>query len=65
MARFLVELQNKGDEAEISYSISTLAGRIVPKITKDSITVDMGKPVLVPEKIPTLLSATKDGYAIK
>ena len=66
MARFIIdEIERKEPGAEASYNIWTGAGKIVPKVTKDgTITVDMGKPILKPELVPTTLPATKDGVAI-
>lgn len=65
MARFLMEIEGKSGADEVVYSIATNAGRIVPRITAgDSITVDMGKPILVAEQVPTKLAATKDGAAV-
>jgi diaminopimelate epimerase len=65
MARFLMEIEGKDSMNEVTYSISTGAGKIIPKISLgDSITVDMGKPTLIAEKVPTTLAATKDGAAV-
>ena len=67
MARFLLEVEGKDKFAEETYTISTGAGRIIPKIIKDgSITVDMGEPILAPaDEIPTTLAATsKEGYVV-
>ena len=66
MARFIVdEIDKKGLGSEPTYTISTKAGQIVPKVTKTgSIRVDMGKPILQASQVPTLLPATKDGMAV-
>ena len=66
MARFIIdEIEKKAPGTEATYNIWTGAGKIVPKVTKDgTITVDMGKPILKPEIVPTTLAATKDGVAI-
>lgn len=58
MAKFLVSSVDTKSmtEDEISYKIWTLAGTIVPTITRDgSIRVDMGKPILEASKVPTTL----------
>ena len=42
-----------------------LIGLIIPKITSSgAITVDMGQPILVPPKVPTLLKPTLNGAAV-
>ena len=68
MAKFLLEIERKDECSEQIYTISTGAGKIIPKITKDgSITVDMGEPILHPaNKIPTTLEATtKEGHVVE
>lgn len=56
MARFLGDLE--GADAKSVYTIHTLAGLITPKLEADGqITVDMGKPRLLPALIPTTLAA--------
>ena len=65
MARFLLEVEGKDKFTEETYTISTNAGKIIPKISNDgSITVDMGRPILAPLEIPTTLSATIDGAVV-
>ena len=67
MARFLLEVEGKGSFSEETYTISTGAGKIIPKICKDgTVTVDMGEPILCPpEEIPTTISATQDGKVVE
>lgn len=65
MAKYILQLENKAIGTEATYKISTNAGTIIPKVTKDGlITVDMGKPILTPNKVPTTLAATRDDTAI-
>jgi len=65
MAKFLQEIENKQKE-ETKYTIWTGAGVISPKVLPDGrITVDMGEPILSPERIPTTLAANKDGKVIE
>ena len=65
MARFLLEVEGKDKFTEETYTISTNAGKIIPKVSKDgSITVDMGKPILNPPQVPTTLLPTKDGAVV-
>lgn len=66
MAKYLLsEIEEKSDlNNEVSYDIWTGAGKIVPKLKNGEITVDMGEPVLVPDKIPTLIKPNKDGKVI-
>jgi diaminopimelate epimerase len=62
MARFIADLE--GASAKESYTIHTLAGLIVPKLTADGqVTVDMGKPRLSASEIPTTLAGA-DGQSI-
>jgi diaminopimelate epimerase len=62
MARFIADLE--GANAKESYTIHTLAGLIVPKLTADGqVTVDMGKPRLAASEIPTTLAGA-DGQSI-
>ncbi len=59
MARFLADLE--GENAKSVYTIHTLAGLITPKLEADGqITVDMGKPRLIPADIPTTLTGGGD-----
>ncbi|MCX5949292.1 MAG: diaminopimelate epimerase [Cyanobacteria bacterium] len=54
LARFLAD--SDGDEPGRTWQIETLAGRIVPTLQPDGrIRVDMGRPILEPASIPTLL----------
>lgn len=65
MAKFLMEIEKKPLGTEVIYKIWTNAGVIIPKITSTgSITVDMGQPILIPDKIPTLLKPTIDNKVI-
>ena len=66
MARFIKdEVEKKSAGSTATYTIWTNAGKIIPKISVDgSITVDMGKPILQSELVPTTLAATKDGMAV-
>eukprot|EP00630_Chrysocystis_fragilis_P006657 CAMPEP_0197387962 /NCGR_PEP_ID=MMETSP1165-20131217/806_1 /TAXON_ID=284809 /ORGANISM="Chrysocystis fragilis, Strain CCMP3189" /LENGTH=369 /DNA_ID=CAMNT_0042913297 /DNA_START=24 /DNA_END=1134 /DNA_ORIENTATION=+ len=68
LARFLVdELGARGETTETgeAFKIETLGGLMVPVVRDDgSVTVDMGEPILEPEKIPTTLAATKDGAVV-
>jgi diaminopimelate epimerase len=62
MARFIADLE--GASAKASYTIHTLAGLIVPQLTADGqVTVDMGKPRLTANEIPTTLAGA-DGQSI-
>ncbi|MFW6358525.1 MAG: diaminopimelate epimerase [Chroococcales cyanobacterium] len=55
LAQFIAELEG-GDKTGHQYRISTLAGVITPKLeSEESVTVDMGMPILAAEKIPTTL----------
>lgn len=59
LAKFIVELE--GGKAKEAYDIHTLAGTITPKIASNGqVTVDMGKPRLIPAEIPTTLADGKD-----
>jgi diaminopimelate epimerase len=65
MAKFLQEIEKKFN-VETNYSIWTGAGVIQPTVTADgSIIVDMGEPILQPERIPTNLPATIDGKVVE
>lgn len=66
LAKFIAdEVEKKPLGTEALYNIWTGAGMIIPKISSDgSITVDMGKPVLQTDLVPTTLAATKDGMAV-
>jgi diaminopimelate epimerase len=62
MARFIADLE--GANAKESYTIHTLAGLIVPKLTANGqVTVDMGQPRLAASEIPTTLAGA-DGQSI-
>ena len=66
MARFLLEVEGKDPDTEKTYTISTNAGKIVPKLSKDGlITVDMGQPILEAAKVPTTILPTKDGAVVE
>lgn len=57
MAQFLKDL----GEDKAMYKIHTLAGRIVPVMNEDNtITVDMGEPILSASKVPTTLPANAE-----
>eukprot|EP00607_Mallomonas_marina_P008492 CAMPEP_0182416626 /NCGR_PEP_ID=MMETSP1167-20130531/985_1 /TAXON_ID=2988 /ORGANISM="Mallomonas Sp, Strain CCMP3275" /LENGTH=337 /DNA_ID=CAMNT_0024589569 /DNA_START=30 /DNA_END=1043 /DNA_ORIENTATION=+ len=59
LARYIMDIEKKDKSAEVTYSIWTGAGKIIPKTNIDgSITVDMGPPILSPERVPTTLKAT-------
>lgn len=56
LAKFIADLEGNA-EVNKSYRIHTLAGIIIPKLESNGeVTVDMGEPELVPEKIPTTLN---------
>ena len=56
LAKFIADLEGNS-EVNKSYKIDTLAGIIVPKLESNGeVTVDMGEPQLVAEKIPTTLN---------
>lgn len=58
LAQFITELEGK-EEIGKTYSIDTLAGIIMPKIEGNGqVKVDMGKPELIAEKIPTKLASS-------
>lgn len=64
LAKFIAELEGNTNVNK-SYRIDTLAGVIVPKLeTNGEVTVDMGEPQLVAEKIPTTLNR-QDGKVIE
>ena len=61
MAKFLMEIEGKKDGETAKYTIHTLAGTIIPEVTKDGLVkVDMGPPTLEAPKVPTKMSATRD-----
>lgn len=65
MGRFIAEIEGLPSNTEKSYTIDTGAGMIIPKLNADgSISVDMGKPILQADKVPTTLSPTADGAAV-
>jgi diaminopimelate epimerase len=48
-----------------SYRVDTLAGTIIPVMNEDeTITVNMGEPVLVGSKVPTTLAPNSDGDSV-
>ena len=58
-AKFVAELEGN-TEVNKSYKIDTLAGLIVPKLERDGeVTVDMGEPELLANKIPTTLAGVE------
>lgn len=61
LAQFLKDIgEDKG-----TYKINTLAGSIVPVMNDDgTVTVDMGPPELVAEKVPTTLAANFEGGSV-
>lgn len=66
MAKFLIDEVEKRSEADkdVTYTIWTKAGKIVPVVKPSGqITVDMGEPILNPEKVPTLLQANNPAGA--
>jgi len=61
LAQFLKDL---GADAK-SYNIDTLAGPIVPVMNDDdTITVDMGEPILAAAKVPTTLEANAEDDSV-
>lgn len=63
MAKFIQELE--GETAPRAYTISTLAGPMVPEVLADGqVAVDMGEPILEGAKVPTLLSTNEEGRVI-
>lgn len=57
-AKFLADLEGSANPSSRPYRIHTLAGTIVPQLTADGqVKVDMGKPRLLAEEIPTTLAA--------
>jgi diaminopimelate epimerase len=61
LAQFLKDL---GEESR-SYNIHTLAGPIVPVMNDDNtITVDMGEPILQASKVPTTLTPNADDDSV-
>ena len=63
LAKFIADLEGNADINK-SYKVNTLAGLIVPKLESNGeITVDMGEPELLAEKIPTTLDST-DGKVV-
>ncbi|QPN66366.1 diaminopimelate epimerase [Synechococcus sp. CBW1006] len=60
LARFLAD--SDGDQPGRQWQIETLAGRIVPELQEDgTIRVDMGRPLLDPEAVPTTLPVGEAG----
>ncbi|MGF1542813.1 MAG: diaminopimelate epimerase [Pleurocapsa sp.] len=60
LAKFLADLEGT-KEVNKSYTIHTLAGTIVPKLTSNGeVTVDMGEPQLRAAQIPTVLGAPEE-----
>jgi diaminopimelate epimerase len=64
MAKFVAELD--GISKPHTYTISTLAGPIIPELTANGlVTVDMGEPILNGPKVPTTLPTDSDGRVIE
>lgn len=60
LAKFIADLEGN-TEVNKSYRISTLAGVIIPKLeSSGEVTVDMGKPQLIADKIPTTLASVNN-----
>jgi diaminopimelate epimerase len=58
MAKFIAQLEGRSAAESVTYRIHTLAGVITPEVLADGqVRVDMGPPILTPEKIPTTLAA--------
>eukprot|EP00897_Mesotaenium_endlicherianum_P002484 jgi/Mesen1/2263/ME000153S01475 len=63
MARFVADLE--GASHSSSYTISTLAGPIVPHLLPDGqVKVDMGQPILNGPDVPTTLAPTAENGAV-
>ena len=61
MARFMGDLEDLTPGDSVKYTISTLAGPIVPEILANGeIKVDMGEPILEGKQVPTTLPADPD-----
>jgi diaminopimelate epimerase len=66
LAKYLhQEIEKRPISEEVSYQIWTNAGKIIPGLKHGEITVDMGEPILSPNKIPTTLQPTIDGIAVE
>mmetsp|Transcript_36966 Transcript_36966/g.115787 ORF Transcript_36966/g.115787 Transcript_36966/m.115787 type:complete len:315 (-) Transcript_36966:262-1206(-) len=64
MAKFLQELDGTAGDEKV-YTIWTLAGRIIPTVSKDGqVTVDMGEPELRGPEVPTTLEPTRDDGSV-
>ncbi|EED87212.1 diaminopimelate epimerase [Thalassiosira pseudonana CCMP1335] len=59
-AQFLKDL---GEDAK-SYKVNTLAGPIVPEMNPDTITVDMGEPILDGPSVPTTLAPNSEHNSV-
>lgn len=57
LAKFASHLGIEGTE-EGKYVVDTHAGTIVPQVVHESVCVDMGEPILVPQQIPTTLDVS-------
>lgn len=63
MAKFIAALEGRTEPH--TYTISTLAGPIIPELTADGlVAVDMGEPILDGAKVPTTLPTDKSGRVI-
>ena len=62
---FSAELESLADGESDQYTISTLAGPIIPEILANGeIKVDMGEPILEGKLVPTTLPAAADGRVV-
>lgn len=66
LAKFIhEEIENNDTNNEKIYKIWTDAGEIIPQILSNGmIIVDMGEPILIANKIPTLLKSNNDNKVI-
>lgn len=56
LAKFIFALEGRSAGETVRYRINTLAGLMVPEVQADGqVTVDMGKPQLLAQQIPTTL----------
>eukprot|EP01031_Cornospumella_fuschlensis_P030057 gene30057-36301_t len=69
LAKFLLELENTAAEISktaTSYTIWTLAGKIIPTIKPNGqVMVDMGEPILDGKKVPTLLPSNQGNRVVQ
>lgn len=65
MARYISDLEAADGKRAEQYTISTLAGPIVPKMEPDgTVCVDMGEPILKGSDVPTTLPEGEDGSVV-